>query len=351
MSIQGFDYKDQFLGTGDTSVYTFDFKIYDPSHLHIYVQDSLGNIINDTDGNDPTLIAGVTFDSINGGGTITLANNLGNQFTMTILLANDYPDQPTDFPDKNSFTLDVIDGALDFITSWGQRAAYLAQRALRLHDLDDVDGFDMRLPFNAAANADCFLQINDAGNGFAFGPTSASLLNSVNAAASAAAASEATAAAAAADALAQDASATASASAAAGSAVSASANAAAAAASAALAATFASGIVHTGPFAAIAPNTNANLAGETIDHTKFTMIEYTARIQRGTTVYAKQQFTLFYRNSAWELALGLDLFADAGSDHGVTFTADSVTAQINVAVANDGGSNAIIDLDKIQWPA
>ena len=348
MSIEGFAYQDQFLGTGDTSAYTFDFKIFDASHLHIYIHDNLGNILNDTDGTDPTLISSVTFDTLNGGGTVNLVAVLPTNYVMTIFLANDEPDQPTAFPNKTSFTFDAIDGALDFVVACIQRVAFLAQRAIRLHDLDDVASFDVRLPVNASSNANSLLQINAAGNGISYGVTSASLLASFTAAIAVVAASEAAAAAAAADAIAQDAAATASALTAASQASASSSSAAAAAASAAIAATFTSGILHSGPFAAIAPNANANLAGEIINHAAYTMVDYIARIQRGTTVYARQEFTIFYRNGAWEIAIGVDRYADAGSDHGVTFTVGA-SGQINAAVANDGGSNAVIDLDKIQW--
>ena len=70
--IQGFDVKEQVLGTGDTLVYTFGFKIFELSDLLIYVQDGSGNIVEEIRGDDTSFLSGVVFDPINGGGTVTL---------------------------------------------------------------------------------------------------------------------------------------------------------------------------------------------------------------------------------------------------------------------------------------
>lgn len=343
MSIEGFGYKEQFIGTDDSSSYEFDFKIFSPSHLHIYVQDQLGNILQDIAGDDTTFIAGVAFDPIEGGGTINLVNNLPNAFTMTVFLANDYPDQPTEFANKTSFTMEAIEGGLDFLAAWGQRIAYLAQRALRLHDLDDIDSFDMRLPMGLSGSPAGVLVVNDAGDGWAIGPSFDTMTVEINAATLACAAAEVQAVNSAQAAANSDADALA---------AKLAAQAALAATLAAIAAAPVTNIIqHTGPFAAIAPGANANLLSEVTNSAVYTMVEYVVRIRRGTATYARQEFSIFFRNGAWELALGGDLFADAGADHNVTFTVDSVTGQINAAVANDGGSNAVIDINKINWAA
>lgn len=341
MAITGFGYKEQWIGTGDTTDYTFDFKIYANSHLYFYLQDQFGNIVAQFTGDDINYLAGVTFDPVDGGGTISLAAVLQNQFVLTMFLANDFPDQPTSFPNKLSFTLEAIENALDFITAWGQRIAYLAQRSIRLHDLDDIDNFDMRLPQNLSANPGGIIEINDAGTGFKIGLSTDDLTQSIIAAQAACLASEIAAENSFSDASMRaddsDASAVA-------------AQAALTATLAAIAAApFSNLIVHSGPFAGIAPNANLNLPGEVTNSAVYSMVEYVARIRRGTATYARQEFTIFFRNTVWEIAIGPDLYNDSGADHNVTFTVDSVTGQINAAVANDGGSNAIIDLNKINW--
>lgn len=164
--IEGFNVKDQALGTGDNSVYTFDFKIYDPSDILIWVQDAAGNIVEKIRGDDTTFLSSLTFDTINGGGTLTLAANLPDDYSMTMLLAPDAPDQPTGFPNKKSFSFDVLEGAIDFLASSIQRIAYLAQRASVLHDLDDIDSFDPTLPLKIGSNPGGIVSVKEDGSGF-----------------------------------------------------------------------------------------------------------------------------------------------------------------------------------------
>lgn len=189
MAIQGFDYKEQWIGTQDTSAYTFDFLITNPSQLHVYIQDQFGNIINDTDGTDDTVFSGVIFDPVDGGGTVNLVSVLPNNYVMTIFLANDQPDQPTSFPNARSFTFDVVEAMIDYVAAWGQRIAYLAQRAIRLHDLDDVSAFDVRLPLNLSTFPSQILVVRDDGAALDVGPTVAQIIASAAAAANAGASS------------------------------------------------------------------------------------------------------------------------------------------------------------------
>ncbi len=346
MSIPDFNVQEQWIGDSTLTDYTFDFTIQDVLHLVVIVQDSLGNEVERVRGDDTSYLAGVVFDAINGGGTVSLQNVLPNSFVMTLLMANDAPTQPSEFKNKFSFTLERFELALDYMMTAIQRISWLATRSLRLNDVFSGD-FDPQLP--TLLVPDAFIKIKTDGTGFDFGPTKADLTAEVFAAEAAALASQVAAANSAAASSTSAAAALASQLASANSASAASSSATAAAASAALAATFSSGIVYSGPFAAIAPNANLNLPGETTSHADFSMVEFVARIKRGNTVYARQEFSIFYRNGAWEIAIGPDLYADGGADHGVTFTCDSVTAQINAAVANDGGDNAVIDINKIRW--
>lgn len=194
--IEAFDVKDQALGTGDNAAYTFDFKIYDPTHLLIYVQDGSGNIVQQIRGDDTTYLSGIVFDSVNGGGTVTLVNNLDDTFVMTFMLAPDFPDQPTAFPNKTSFSLDMIEGALDYLASQIQRIAWIAQRSMRMHDLDDIDNFDPTLPISIANYPGGVVSIKEDGSGFeitttvneiaaAQGNAAAALVSAGNSAASA----------------------------------------------------------------------------------------------------------------------------------------------------------------------
>ena len=164
--IEGFDVKEQVLGTGDTLAYTFDFKIYELTDLLIYVQDGSGVQVEKIRGDDTSYLAGVTFDALNGGGTVTLAAFLPDTYVMTMLLANDQPDQTTSFPNKGSFTLDILEGALDFLASCIQRVSYLAQRAMVLNDLDDATLFDPTLPLGIMNSPGGIVSVKGDGTGF-----------------------------------------------------------------------------------------------------------------------------------------------------------------------------------------
>jgi hypothetical protein len=343
MSIEGFGYKEQVIGDDTVSAFTFDFKIFDVTQLKVYIQDGNGNIVTETDGSDTSIFSSVVFDSVDGGGTVTLINPLANTYVMSMFLANDYPDQPTSFPNQRSFTLEAIEASLDYIATWGQRIAFLAQRAVRLHDLDDIDGFDMRLPQNLSSNPNATIIINSTGDGWEIGPSFDEFAADVTNAADAAEASAAAAAA-------SQTAASSSASSSSTSSTSA-ANALAATLAAIASAPFTGQLVHTGPFAAIAPNANLDLPGEITDHTVNTQVDFIARIKRGTSGFSRQEFSIFYRNSAWEIAIGSERFNDSIVQSNVTFTVNSGTGQINAAVANDGGSNAVIDLFKMVWPS
>jgi hypothetical protein len=164
--IEGFDVKEQVLGTGDQSVYTFEFKIFDKTDLLIYVQDASGDIVQEVRGDDTTFLASVTFDSIKGGGSVGLLADLTDEYVMTMFLAPDAPDQPASFPNKKSFTLPDIEGALDFLATLIQRVAWLSQRSVKMHDLDDIDFFDPTLPPNPAGNPGAVLAVKEDGTGF-----------------------------------------------------------------------------------------------------------------------------------------------------------------------------------------
>lgn len=183
MAIQGFNYKEMVLGTGDTLAYGFDFKIYDPTHLNVIVQDSSGTVVREFRGDDATQVSSLVFDTDDGGGTLTLVSDLESNYVLTMFLAPDAPDQPTDFPYKTSFTLPVIAAALDYLGSMIQRVAFLAQRAIRIHDVDDVygggdvDAFDPRLPAGIRSNPGATVVINDTGDGFDYGATLGEIAN------------------------------------------------------------------------------------------------------------------------------------------------------------------------------
>jgi hypothetical protein len=343
MAIQGFDYQEQYIGTGDTSAYDFSFKIFDPSELRIYIQDQLGNILADNiDGDDTTWLTGVTFDSIEGGGTVNLNGFLGTNFVLTIFLANDAPDQPSSFPNKFSFTLVAVESAFDFLATCVQRIAMLAQRSIRLHDLDDVTAWDMRLPINLYENPLAILTINANGTGFALGPTT-TILNQLvaEAAASAAAAlvSEDNAAASEANALANADAAATLANDAELSANAASASATAAAASATAAA--GTGFL-TLPQITAPEGLTTNLF--TIDSAVYKSAMIFFDVSRGTTVEANGWFSVQFKNGAWREIDG----PYSGDDTNMFWTISVVGSVVTVqALVNVGAGDAKIIIKQL----
>jgi hypothetical protein len=207
MAIEGFQIKDQMLGTGDTTVYPFNLYLLNASDLLIWIQDASGNIVETHTGDDTDFVAGLTFDT-DGSGTLTLVNDLPDEYTMTLLMANDAPDQTSTFKNQFSFTLENIEAALDRLAALLQRVAYLAQRSVKMHDLDDIDNFDPTLPFNIAGSPGGIISVKEDGSGFeivvttgeiaaaeGFASTAQSAQSAANASAIASAASAAAAAA------------------------------------------------------------------------------------------------------------------------------------------------------------
>lgn len=173
MSISEFNVKEQWIGTADTSDYTFDFTIQDELHLLIYMQDDTGAIVDGypVRGDDTTVLTGVIFDAVAGGGTISLVDDLPDSYVLTALMANDAPTQASEFKGKGSFTLSNIELALDFLACQIQRLAYLTQRSVKLSDVDDSDVFDSSLPAGAVDEAGATIVINADGDGYDFGAT------------------------------------------------------------------------------------------------------------------------------------------------------------------------------------
>lgn len=171
MSIEEFNVKEQWLGTGLLSEYTFDFTIQDPSHLLLILQNAAGDEVTRFRGDDRTYLSGIVFYPKDGGGIVTLLNPLTDQYVITALLAPDAPTQPSEFKGKFAMTLELFEYALDRIVCQVQRLAYLAARSMKLSDLDDVTAFDMTLPPKITTKAGATIVVNPNGNGLAYGAT------------------------------------------------------------------------------------------------------------------------------------------------------------------------------------
>lgn len=165
-----YDVKETYLGDGSLAAYTFDFKIEALAQLEIIEIDDSGDETERVRGDDAVYLSGVVYDAIEGGGTVTLAANLTNGYTLILLLANDDPTQPYEFRDKGQFTLKLLELALDFVVGAVQRLAYRAKQAIRIHDDDDEETFDCQFPPMGNITPDGrYLKVNDDGDGFDYG--------------------------------------------------------------------------------------------------------------------------------------------------------------------------------------
>ena len=146
MARSSYDVREEYTGTGLLDTYSFDFKIEALTQLLIIELNASGVETQRVRGDDVTYLSTVTFDAISGGGEITLAAVLTNQYKLIILLANDEPTQPNEFREKSEFTLKRLEMALDWVLGPVQRLAYLAKRSVKLSDHDDITDFDPSLP-------------------------------------------------------------------------------------------------------------------------------------------------------------------------------------------------------------
>lgn len=167
-----YNVKHTYTGTGALASYTFDFKITALTQLLVVVANADGDEVQRVRGDDVTYLSSVTFDANDGGGTVVLQANLTSGHTMLLLLADDSPTQSYEFRNKTSFTLRRFEDAMDYIAGAVQRLVYRANKALRLHDLDDEAVFDPTLPSGIASNADRVIQVNSTGTGLEYGPLS-----------------------------------------------------------------------------------------------------------------------------------------------------------------------------------
>lgn len=181
MSRSNFTTRNEYVGTGSTKDYTFDFKITDLQHIKILVTSDTFVTTFSVKGNDITYLTGVDFNADTGGGTVHLASNLPANHHLTLLLADDAPTQPKEFKNKNDFTLKRFEDALDFMSGQIQRLAYLVGRSVKVSDnVVNAQTFNPTLPVNTTNsgvedNRDKVLAIGSDNASIKLGPTTSSI--------------------------------------------------------------------------------------------------------------------------------------------------------------------------------
>lgn len=176
MSRTTYDVKESYTGDGSLDAYTFDFKIEALEQLLVIELDDTGEETQRVRGDDTVYLSSVDYDPIDGGGTVNLAANLDTGYTLIILLANDEPTQPYQFNNKTTFTLKLLERALDFLGGAIQRLAYRAGQALSIHENDDIDCIFPPLGDTPEGK---YLKVNDDGDGFEYGYTLAEFQDAI----------------------------------------------------------------------------------------------------------------------------------------------------------------------------
>lgn len=124
-----------YLGNGTTATYTFNFKVRSAADILIIVYNTLdSSLVFQERGNVLSNVQSVSYDSNNGGGSITLPANLVADRKLLIVLAADTPTQTFKFRDQSEFDLRQFENALDNLMIYVQRLNEKINRTFRLSD-------------------------------------------------------------------------------------------------------------------------------------------------------------------------------------------------------------------------
>lgn len=243
--------------------------------------------------------------------------------------------QSIEFISSGKNLLNNIEAAVDYLTLLVQQVNENTKRAIQASILDDVSGFNLEFPPGVVnpANAGRTIVINSTATGFALGTDLAELdqalvdatTNAINAIDSATAAlqSETNAA---------------------NAATSAAADAAAAAESAAQAAS--TGFITTGPFLVTTGHT-VSPAGEVTDSAVIDQVDFNVKVKGVLNSFARDEFSIFFRNAAWEKADGYERFNENSTEPGLIFTVNPTSGQITIQ--NNGAEDVEVTFKKINW--
>lgn len=169
MSIPIYAPREEYVGDGVLTDYSFDFKIASEEHLRVVkFVTATGVETFNVRGDDTTYFTVSAYDPTLGGGTVSFLVAPAATDSFAFLLANDEPLQESEFQSKGDFTLARFEAALDVQAGAIQRLAYLAGRSAKAADtiIDaDVAAFDWSIP-DPAGQAGKSLVVNATEDGF-----------------------------------------------------------------------------------------------------------------------------------------------------------------------------------------
>lgn len=190
MTISSTTNRNDYIGNGATSVYSYSFKIFAESDLLVTKRttaDVETTLVLTTDYT-------VTGEGETAGGTITLtAGNLPSGYALTIRRVRDLT-QETDIRNQGDFYPEGHEDAFDHFIMIDQQQQDEIDRSAKFPETVDITDFDPELPADLVGLDGYTIQTNAAGDGFEVGPSAADISGAAAYAAAAAASAAAAAA-------------------------------------------------------------------------------------------------------------------------------------------------------------
>lgn len=165
MTISSTTSRNDYVGNGSTSVYSYTFKIFLDADL-LVTKKNLSNVESTLVLNTDYTVSGATNS---GGGSITLlGGNLTSGYTLTIRRVRPLT-QLTDIRNQGSFFPEAHEDEFDMLTMVDQQQQDEIARSVTLPESVLPSAFDPTLPTGLANNPGSAVIVNDAGTGFALG--------------------------------------------------------------------------------------------------------------------------------------------------------------------------------------
>lgn len=166
-----FNVRQEYLGTGSVSSYQFSFKITALEQLLLVALDDDGDEHFRVRGTDTVHIDSVTFDPLDGGGTVVLKVNLPADYRLFIMYADDEPVQTHRYRLGRDTKPRNIEDSLDYLMGAIQRLMWWNKRALKIGDVvRDTDADVIVGDFPKPTVMGAILRLNDTNTGYDYGP-------------------------------------------------------------------------------------------------------------------------------------------------------------------------------------
>jgi hypothetical protein len=193
MAITSETARNEYIGNGVTTTFSFTFKVFSEDDLEVilasYTTDGDGNnlwteetLVKDT---DYAVALGSTDLTKAHAGTITLTGDAPEEDVSRLIIRRKQPfTQTADLKNASEFFAKSHENVFDKITMMLQTAREEVNTAIKIHP-SDSSYFDPVLPPGAANNPNSVITINATGDGLEWGPTVTDLSDAAGAAAAA----------------------------------------------------------------------------------------------------------------------------------------------------------------------